>query len=121
MVVLWVLQQMGMPKPADEQAARMQKMMMFMPVVFGLMLYNYAAGLSIYMITTSSCSILEQKVIKKLWPIDESEPEPSPKDRKGCGPFSGMMQHLAERQREQMKRVQAMQAERRRQQEKRRR
>jgi hypothetical protein len=32
-----------------------------------------------------------------------------------------MMQHLAERQREQMKRVQAMQAERRRQQEKRRR
>jgi len=49
-----------MPKPADEQAARMQKMMLFMPVVFGVMLYNYAAGLSLYMITTSSMSILEQ-------------------------------------------------------------
>jgi len=118
MVVLWVLQQMGMPKPADEQAARMQKMMMFMPVVFGFMLYNYAAGLSLYMITTSGCSIIEQKVIKKLWPIDDSEPQPQTK--KGCGPFSGMLQHLAEKQRGQMKRVQAMQSERRRQKQKRR-
>jgi membrane protein insertase Oxa1/YidC/SpoIIIJ len=108
-----------MPKPADEQAARMQKMMLFMPVVFGLMLYNYAAGLSLYMMTTSGCSILEQKVIKRLWPIDESEPPP--KERKGCGPFSGVLQHMAEKQREQMKRVQAMQAERRRQENKRRR
>ena len=118
MVVLWILQQMGMPKPADEQAARMQKMMMFMPVVFGFMLYNYAAGLSLYMITTSTCSIVEQKVIKKMWPIDDTEPDPAP--RKGCGPFSGMLQHLAEKQREQMKRVQAMENERRRQESKRR-
>jgi YidC/Oxa1 family membrane protein insertase len=113
MVVLWIVQQLGMPKPADEQAARMQKMMMFMPVLFGFMLYNYAAGLSLYMITTSGCSIIEQKVIKKLWPIDDRERDPGP--RKGCGPFSGMMQHLAEKQREQMKRMQAMEAERRRQ------
>ncbi|HEX6883962.1 MAG TPA: YidC/Oxa1 family insertase periplasmic-domain containing protein [Planctomycetota bacterium] len=112
MVVLWVLQQLGMPKPADEQAARMQKMMMFMPVLFGFMLYNYAAGLSLYMITTSGCSIVEQKVIKKLWPIDDTEV--APKAKPGCGPFGGMMQHLAEKQREQMKRVQAMEAERRR-------
>jgi YidC/Oxa1 family membrane protein insertase len=118
MVVLWVLQQMGMPKPADEQAARMQKMMMFMPVVFGFMLYNYAAGLSLYMITTSSCSIIEQKVIKKLWPIDDTELPV--KEKKGCGPFSGIMQHLAEKQREQMKRVQAMQNQKGRQEGKRR-
>lgn len=118
MVVLWVLQQMGMPKPADEQAARMQKMMMFMPVVFGLMLYNYAAGLSLYMMTTSGLSIIEQKVIKKLWPIDDTELEP--KGKKGCGPFSGMMQHLAEKQRAQMKRAQAMHNEKRRNEGKRR-
>ncbi len=110
MVVLWVLQQRGMPKPADEQAARMQKMMMFMPVVFGVMLYNYAAGLSLYMITTSGCSIVEQKVIRKLWPIDDSEQETR---RKGCGPFSGTLQHLADKQREHMKRMQAMQDARR--------
>jgi YidC/Oxa1 family membrane protein insertase len=116
MVVLWIVQQMGMPKPADEQAARMQKMMMFMPVVFGFMLYNYAAGLSLYMITTSTCSIVEQKVIKKFWPLDEREVERK-KDGKpaGCGPFSGILQNLAEKQQAQMKRVQAMQEEKRRQ------
>jgi YidC/Oxa1 family membrane protein insertase len=46
MVVLWIWQQKGMPVPADEQAARMQKMMMWMPVMMGFFLYNYAAGLS---------------------------------------------------------------------------
>lgn len=118
MVVLWIVQQMGQPKPADEQAARMQKMMMFMPAVFGFMLYNYAAGLSLYMITTSSCSIVEQKVIKKFWPIDDTER--APKEKPGCGPFSGIMQNLAEKQREQMKRMQAMEQQRRRQDGKRR-
>jgi YidC/Oxa1 family membrane protein insertase len=113
MVVLWVLQQAMMPKPADEQAARMQKMMMFMPIVFGLMLYTYAAGLSLYMMTTSALSIVELKVIKKVWPVDDREPERKPGS--GCGPFSGMLQHLAEKQKEQMKRVQAMQQERERQ------
>jgi membrane protein insertase Oxa1/YidC/SpoIIIJ len=83
-----------------------------MPVVFGVMLYNYAAGLSLYMMTTSGLSIVEQKVIKKLWPIDDAEPEK--KAKKGCGPFSGTLQHLAEKHREQTKRVQAMQNERRR-------
>jgi len=119
MVVLWILQQMGMPKPADEQAARMQKMMMFMPVIFCVMLYNYAAGLSLYMITTSACSIIEQKVIKKLWPIDDTEQERKP--ARGCGPFAGIMENLAAKQREQMKRMQAMQNEQRRRQQGRRR
>jgi YidC/Oxa1 family membrane protein insertase len=73
MVVLWIWQQKGMPVPADEQAARMQKMMMWMPVMMGFFLYNYAAGLSLYMITQSGLGIVEQKVIKKIWPLDETE------------------------------------------------
>lgn len=73
MVVLWVLQQMTMPKPADEQAARVQRMMLFMPVVMGVFLYDYAAGLSLYMITQSTLGILEQHVIKRLWPVDDKE------------------------------------------------
>jgi len=73
MVVLWVLQQKFMPKPTDENAARMQKMMMWMPVMMGFFLYNYAAGLSLYMITTSSFGIFEMAVIKKLWPVDTTE------------------------------------------------
>jgi len=73
MVVLWVWQQKGMPTPTDEQAARMQKMMMWMPVMMGFFLYNYAAGLSLYMITQSGLGIIEQKVIKKFWPLDDTE------------------------------------------------
>jgi YidC/Oxa1 family membrane protein insertase len=117
MVVLWVLQQRGMPQPADEQAARMQKMMMFMPIVFGFLLYNYAAGLSVYMITTSALSIVEQKFIKRLWPVDDTEPV---RKKAGCGPFSGTLEHLAAKSRAQMEKSQAMQAELRRQSEKRR-
>lgn len=77
MVVLWVLQQALMPKPADEQQAKMQKLMMFMPILMGVFLYNYAAGLSLYMITQSLFGIMEISVIKKIWPIDDSEKAPS--------------------------------------------
>ena len=104
MVVMWVLQQRGMPQPADEQAARMQKMMTVMPVLFGLMLYNYAAGLSLYMLTTSTMGIFEQKVIKKVWPIDDTEVE---KKAAGCGPFAGAIQRFQEKQAEEMKRIEA--------------
>jgi len=108
MIVLWVAQQRGMPAPADEQAARMQKMMAFMPIVMGVFLYNYAAGLSLYMITQSGLGIFEQKFIKKHWPIDDTEVEPK-KEKRGCGPFSGFMENIAEKQKEHMKRVEAMQ------------
>jgi YidC/Oxa1 family membrane protein insertase len=74
MIVLWVLQQRLMPTPTDEQAARMQKMMMFMPIVMGVFLYDYAAGLSLYMITQSGLGIVEQTLIKRLWPVDDTEP-----------------------------------------------
>ncbi|MFN0007768.1 MAG: membrane protein insertase YidC [Planctomycetota bacterium] len=87
MVVLWVWQQKGMPTPADEQAARMQKMMMWMPVMMGFFLYNYAAGLSLYMITQSGLGIIEQKVIKKFWPLDETE-----QPRKKSAFFAKLMQ-----------------------------
>lgn len=69
MVVLWVVHQRTMPKPADPQQAQMQKMMTFMPILFGFMLYNYAAGLSLYMITSSALGIFEAKVIKKHFPV----------------------------------------------------
>jgi len=107
MIVLWVAQQRGMPAPADEQAARMQKMMAFMPIVMGVFLYNYAAGLSLYMITQSGLGIFEQKFIKKHWPIDDTEEEPK-KEKRGCGPFSGFMENIAEKQKEHLKRMEAV-------------
>jgi len=72
MVVLWVVHQRAMPKPTDPQQAQMQKMMTFMPILFGLILYNYAAGLSLYMITSSLIGIFEQQVIRKRWPVPGS-------------------------------------------------
>ncbi|MBT5101007.1 MAG: membrane protein insertase YidC [Planctomycetes bacterium] len=73
MVILWVLHQKSMPKSTDPQQAQMQKMMAFMPVLFGVMLYNYAAGLSLYMITSSLVGIFESKVIKKRWPVPTAD------------------------------------------------
>ncbi len=69
MVVLWVVHQRSMPTPTDPQQAKMQRMMTFMPVVFGLLLYNYASGLSLYMITSSLLGIVEQRIIRKRWPV----------------------------------------------------
>lgn len=96
MVVLWVWQQALMPKPTDEQQAQMQKMMMFMPVVMGFALYNYAAGLSLYMITQSGLGIVENTWIKKLWPIDDSEP---PETEKKEGFLQRLMKRAQEMQR----------------------
>ena len=69
MVVLWIVHQRSMPKSTDPQQQQMMKIMTFMPIIFGFVLYNYAAGLSLYMITSSAIGIFEQKVIKKRWPV----------------------------------------------------
>lgn len=100
MVVLWILQQRMMPKPSDENAARMQRMMMWMPIVMGVFLYSYAAGLSLYMITQSLLGIFEMSVIKRFWPVDEAE---LPKKKGG-----GFLARLSEMQ-EQAQKVQEMQ------------
>jgi len=76
MIVLWIWQQKLMPVPTDEQAAKMQRMMMWMPAIMGIFLYNYASGLSLYMIVQSGLGILEMTVVKKIWPIDDSLPPP---------------------------------------------
>jgi len=96
MVVMWILQQRSMPMPTDDQAKMMYKMMMFMPIVMGIFLYNYAAGMSIYMIVTSTLGIIEQKVIKKYWPIDDTPPPAKKK--------SGFMARLMAQAQEQQKR-----------------
>jgi len=74
MVVLWILHQRSMPRPTDPQQLQMYKIMAIMPVIFGLVLYNYASGLSLYMITSSALGILEQKVIRKRWPVPTPPP-----------------------------------------------
>ncbi len=108
MVVLWIVQQRLMPKPTDEQAARMQKMMMWMPVLFGVFLYNYAAGLSLYMITSSLFGIAEYTVVRRIWPIDDSEKPRKPSK------FMQRLQELQEQQQQLQRQQQGRKQSRRR-------
>ncbi|MEN8151712.1 MAG: hypothetical protein ABFS86_17990, partial [Planctomycetota bacterium] len=74
------------PKPADPQQQSMHRMMKWMPVLFTLMLYNYAAGPALYMTVSSVWSIFETKVVKKVLFKEENGGEvgvPSPSFRKG--------------------------------------
>lgn len=64
MTISWFFQQWTMPKPADPQQAQMQKMMLFMPVIFGFMFYDMAAGLTLYWLTSTFLGICEQKIIR---------------------------------------------------------
>src|SRR5687768_14696742 len=65
MTITWFLQSWFAPRSPDPQMAAQQKMMLAMPVVFGLMCYNLASGLSLYFFVNSLLSMTEQKLIKK--------------------------------------------------------
>lgn len=71
MTIAWVASSAMMPKPqtSDPALEQQRKIMMFMPLVFGLMMYGYAAGLSLYWLTSSLLGIFESQVIKKVWPV----------------------------------------------------
>ena len=64
MVVSWVIQQATQPKPADPKQASQRKMMMFLPIVFGIMLYGSPSGLILYWFTSTFLGIFEQRFIK---------------------------------------------------------
>jgi len=86
MGVFWYMSAAMAPKPADPQQQSMMRMMKWMPVLFTLMLYNYAAGLALYMIISSLWSIFETKVVKKILFKEDNSGEvglPSPNFRKG--------------------------------------
>ena len=99
MIGLWITQHKVMPQPENTgpDQERMKKMMMGMQVFFAFLFYSYASGLALYMITSSSLAIFETVVIKKVWPIDDSEQE-----KKKPGRF---MQKVAQMQKEQLRRV----------------
>ncbi len=83
MGITWYVSSAMAPKPQDPQQQQTMKFMKYMPVLFALMLYNYSAGLSLYMIVTSTWSIFETKYIrKKLGPVPQPG-KPAPTFRKG--------------------------------------
>lgn len=68
---MFVWLQTRMPLPTDPQQRQMQQMMRYMPILFGVMLYYYAAALLVYMVTSMAWSMIENAMVKKvLGPMD---------------------------------------------------
>jgi len=85
MTITWFLQAFYTPRSPDPQMAQQQKMMMYMPIIFGLTCYGLASGLSLYFLANSLLSMGEQKIIKKyILKIDkDGKPlAPASKDEK---------------------------------------
>ena len=110
MIVLWIVQHRVTPQPtsSDPKVAQQRKMMIGMQVFFALLFYNYASGLALYMITSSSLAIFEAVVIKRVWPIDDAEQAPKKPGR--------FMQRFKELQEQQQKLLAQQEEQRRRQQ-----
>jgi YidC/Oxa1 family membrane protein insertase len=86
MTLAFFFQQKAMPKPADPQQQQTQKIMMFMPFIFGIMFYGYASGLSLYWMTSNLISIVEYKFIRKKFPVGgtvEKAPDAAPQKESG--------------------------------------
>jgi len=77
MTITWFLQAYFAPRSPDPQMRTQQKMMMFMPIVFGLMCYGLASGLSLYFFVNSLLGMAEQKLIKKFF-LKSPEPGAAP-------------------------------------------
>ena len=66
MMGLWYWAQSSTPLPTDPQQRQMMKIMRFMPFLIGIMLYNYASGLMLYMITSSAWALVEMRITRRL-------------------------------------------------------
>ncbi len=67
MMITWGISSFMAPLPDDPQQRQTAKMMRWMPMLFGVMLYNYASGLCIYMTCSAIWSIGEMQLIKRVW------------------------------------------------------
>ncbi|MBL9076088.1 MAG: membrane protein insertase YidC [Planctomycetes bacterium] len=68
---LFVWMSLRQPLPSDPQQRQMQMYMRFMPILFGVMLYNYASALMVYMVTSMVWSLVESTITKRiLGPMD---------------------------------------------------
>jgi YidC/Oxa1 family membrane protein insertase len=76
-VTTFIMQKMTPIASADPAQ---QRMMMIMPIVFGIMFYNFASGLVLYWLTGTVVGIAQQAFINKMMPL----PQPAPVPRKAA-------------------------------------
>lgn len=76
-ITMFVLQKMTPIATADPSQKRM---MLFMPLVFGIMFYRFASGLVLYFLTANIVGIAQQAFINKMMPLPD--PLTAPTSRK---------------------------------------
>ena len=62
--------------PAAGVDPNQQKMMMFMPLIFGFMFYYASAGLVLYWLTGNVVGVLQQLMINRFMPMPTPAPPP---------------------------------------------
>ena len=77
-ISMFIMQKMT---PVATTDPSQQRMMMFMPLVFGIMFYNFAAGLNLYFLTANVIGIIQQLLINKLMPMPQTAPVPVARSR----------------------------------------
>lgn len=65
MTITWFVQTKMMPKSDDPQMQLNQKMMQFMPILIGFIMYSAPSGLALYWFFSTFLGVLEQMYIKK--------------------------------------------------------
>lgn len=78
MAVLWGANMFGQALPEDPQQRSMQRMMRFMPFVFVFFLYNYAAGLALYMCVSALWTLVEQRIQRAKYGAQATAGMPTP-------------------------------------------
>jgi YidC/Oxa1 family membrane protein insertase len=77
-ITMFIMQKMTPVASADPAQ---QRMMLLMPIFFGIMFYNFASGLVLYFLTANIVGILQQVMINKLMPIPQTLPAPTTRPR----------------------------------------
>jgi YidC/Oxa1 family membrane protein insertase len=77
-ISMFIMQKMTPVASADPSQ---QRMMMLMPIVFGIMFYNFASGLVLYFLTANIVGILQQAMINKLMPMPQIPQAPATRSK----------------------------------------
>jgi YidC/Oxa1 family membrane protein insertase len=77
-IALWIVQQkMFMPPAVSEEQEMQYKIMNYMMIVIGFMIYKVPAGLCVYFITSTLWGISERKLVERLKPDEKKTTEPA--------------------------------------------
>lgn len=81
-IALWIVQQkMFMPPALSEEQELQQKMMNYMMIFIGFMIYKVPSGLCVYFITSTLWGIGERKLVDHFQPAEKKTDEPATETR----------------------------------------